>query len=226
MTTQIGSIDVQFLEKNLLPIQIRADRFSYSGFGHIGWGEAHRSDEACIQIMKHVPFVSIHSHPPTLAPMTHLSIFDTTPSVLGDSFDQAGFPRLIDLHILLFDLLSNFQRGLSQIGLFLWQGLHPGFHGLQHLQDHAQRLFSLPNPVPIPIEVVDGASHRDVDAVAYAGYPRKRGLELLCGEHHTLGLFLAAAVSLGLGVWLARLTYLAAGGALGWVTLSVSSSSR
>ena len=103
MTTQIGSIDVQFLEKNLLPIQIRADRFSYSGFGHIGWGEAHRSDEACIQIMKHVPFVSIHSHTPTLAPMTHLSIFGTNPSVLGDSFDQAGFPRLIDLHILLFD---------------------------------------------------------------------------------------------------------------------------
>ena len=34
--------------------------------------------------------------------------------------------------------------------------------------------------VPIPIEVVDGASNRDVDAVAYAGYPRKRGLELLC----------------------------------------------
>jgi glycosyltransferase involved in cell wall biosynthesis len=34
--------------------------------------------------------------------------------------------------------------------------------------------------VPIPIEPIEGAAARDVDAVAYAGYPRKRGLELLC----------------------------------------------
>lgn len=34
--------------------------------------------------------------------------------------------------------------------------------------------------VPIPIEELGGAGAREVDAVAYAGYPRKRGLELLC----------------------------------------------
>jgi glycosyltransferase involved in cell wall biosynthesis len=34
--------------------------------------------------------------------------------------------------------------------------------------------------VPIPIEPVPAAAARDLDAVAYAGYPRKRGLELLC----------------------------------------------
>jgi glycosyltransferase involved in cell wall biosynthesis len=34
--------------------------------------------------------------------------------------------------------------------------------------------------VPIPIEDLEGASERDIDAVAYAGYPRKRGLEVLC----------------------------------------------
>jgi hypothetical protein len=34
--------------------------------------------------------------------------------------------------------------------------------------------------VPIPIEPIAGAADRDVDAVAYAGDPRKRGLELLC----------------------------------------------
>ena len=40
-----------------------------------------------------------------------------------------------------------------------------------------------PPPVvrlPIPIEELTGAPERDIDAVAYAGYPRKRGLELLC----------------------------------------------
>ena len=34
--------------------------------------------------------------------------------------------------------------------------------------------------VPIPIEPIAGAAERDLDAVAYAGDPRKRGLELLC----------------------------------------------
>jgi glycosyltransferase involved in cell wall biosynthesis len=34
--------------------------------------------------------------------------------------------------------------------------------------------------VPIPIEPIEGAAERDIDAVAYASYPRKRGLELLC----------------------------------------------
>jgi len=34
--------------------------------------------------------------------------------------------------------------------------------------------------VPIPIEEIEPAADRDVDAVAYASYPRKRGLELLC----------------------------------------------
>ena len=34
--------------------------------------------------------------------------------------------------------------------------------------------------VPIPIEPIEGATERDIDAVAYASYPRKRGLELLC----------------------------------------------
>jgi len=34
--------------------------------------------------------------------------------------------------------------------------------------------------VPIPVEALPPGDERDVDAVAYAGYPRKRGLELLC----------------------------------------------
>ena len=34
--------------------------------------------------------------------------------------------------------------------------------------------------LPVPVERVGPAAERDIDAVAYAGYPRKRGLELLC----------------------------------------------
>ena len=44
----------------------------------------------------------------------------------------------------------------------------------------------LPDPhapvvrVPIPVDDVAPAGERDIDASAYAGYPRKRGLELIC----------------------------------------------
>jgi hypothetical protein len=34
--------------------------------------------------------------------------------------------------------------------------------------------------LPIPVEEIEGAPERDIDAVAYAGYPRKRALEVLC----------------------------------------------
>jgi glycosyltransferase involved in cell wall biosynthesis len=34
--------------------------------------------------------------------------------------------------------------------------------------------------LPIPIEEIPGADVREIDAIAYAGYPRKRGLERLC----------------------------------------------
>jgi glycosyltransferase involved in cell wall biosynthesis len=41
--------------------------------------------------------------------------------------------------------------------------------------------------IPIPIERVPGAAERDIDAVAYAGYPRKRGLEVLCAAWASAG---------------------------------------
>jgi hypothetical protein len=103
MTTQIGPINVQFLQGNSLLCQIGADGWGHTGFRGIGWGHSYGSDQAGVQIMKHVPLVSIHAHTATFASMAHLSIFDADASVLGDSFDEAGKARLIDLHILLFD---------------------------------------------------------------------------------------------------------------------------
>jgi hypothetical protein len=35
--------------------------------------------------------------------------------------------------------------------------------------------------MPVPVDPVESAPERDIDAVTYAGYPRKRGLELVCG---------------------------------------------
>jgi hypothetical protein len=51
------------------------------------------------------------------------------------------------------------------------------------LSEGAER--DLPDPhapvvrVPIPVDEVEPAAERDIDAVAYTGYPRKRGLELI-----------------------------------------------
>jgi glycosyltransferase involved in cell wall biosynthesis len=41
--------------------------------------------------------------------------------------------------------------------------------------------------LPIPVEPIEGAAERDIDAVAYAGYPRKRGLEVLCAAWASAG---------------------------------------
>jgi glycosyltransferase involved in cell wall biosynthesis len=42
-------------------------------------------------------------------------------------------------------------------------------------------------PLPVPIENAPGPAERDLDAVAYAGYPRKRGLDLLCAAWAAAG---------------------------------------
>jgi glycosyltransferase involved in cell wall biosynthesis len=65
--------------------------------------------------------------------------------------------------------------------------------------------------LPIPIERIAGAAERDVDAVAYAGYPRKRGLEVLCSAWAAAappggGRFVIGGLDRAKGVaWLDRL---------------------
>lgn len=65
---------------------------------------------------------------------------------------RCAFPLLIDLHILLFHLMSDFQGWFGQLRLILWECLYPRFHRLQHTQNYAQRFFALPWLIPIPIE--------------------------------------------------------------------------
>ena len=47
------------------------------------------------------------------------------------------------------------------------------------------------------------------------------GLPFCTGEH-TWSLFLVAVIDLLVGVWLARITYLAAGGVIGWIAISMN----
>jgi hypothetical protein len=44
----------------------------------------------------------------------------------------------------------------------------------------------------------------------------------LCAGDDTLSLFVVAAIDLAVGVWLARITYLTAGGIIGWIAISLS----
>jgi hypothetical protein len=136
-TAQRGSVDVQLLSHHPLPIQVGADGFRHTGFGDIGWGQAHGSDQTAIEIVKHMALVAIHAHTTTFASVAHLSIFDADASIFGHAFDQARFPFLIDMHILRFHLLSYLHRRLSEFCFALWEGLHPAFYRLQHLQDQA-----------------------------------------------------------------------------------------
>src|SRR5258708_14987625 len=101
----IRSVDVQFFQSNLLLLQIFADRFGDTRFRDIGWRDSYCSNEAGIQIMKHMALVSIHTHAAALPSMPHLPIFDADAPVFCDTLDQTRFPLLIDLHILLFDQL-------------------------------------------------------------------------------------------------------------------------
>jgi hypothetical protein len=132
MTTQIGSVNVQFLQRHLLPVQILADRFGPIGFGFIGRRDSHSSDQTSIQVVKHVAFISIHEQAATFASMTHLLIFDTDPSIFGYPFEQARFPLFIDLDILRFDLLdTDTYDGLLIFTAFVaikcaWLGELPG----------------------------------------------------------------------------------------------------
>jgi hypothetical protein len=107
MATQIGPINVQFFQRNLLPINVHADRFGDTRFRDIGGGDTHGSDETRVQIMQHMALVPIHAHTPTFAPMTHLAIFDADTPIFGNALDETRFPLLIDLYILLLDLLRN-----------------------------------------------------------------------------------------------------------------------
>jgi len=47
-------------------------------------------------------------------------------------------------------------------------------------------------------------------------------LGLFCDGHYTLALMISGLIALSLGVWLARITYLAVAGVLGWAALGVS----
>src|SRR2546425_8401361 len=101
MATQIGPINVQFLQTSSLPLQIFADRFGDLRLWDIGWRDAHRADQTAIQIMKHMPLVSIYSHTATFASVAHLGVFHTDAPVLGNPLDEAHLSLFAHLYILL-----------------------------------------------------------------------------------------------------------------------------
>jgi glycosyltransferase involved in cell wall biosynthesis len=79
------------------------------------------------------------------------------------------------------------QRAVERPALRGARLLIPVSHGAE---DGVPDLGPTPPPVarvPIPIEEIAGAPERDIDAVAYAGYPRKRGLEVLCAAWASAG---------------------------------------
>jgi hypothetical protein len=89
--TQIGPINMQFFQRDLLPLQVSTDLSSDIGLWHIRRRNADRTDEPGIQIVEHVPFVSIHADTSALPPVTHLRILDADAPIFRYAFDQASF---------------------------------------------------------------------------------------------------------------------------------------
>src|SRR2546429_432297 len=108
---------MEFFHCYRLPLQIYTDTSSDAGFWYIRGRDAHRTDQTHIQVVKHMPFVSVHVHTATFATMTHLGVFVTFAPIFCHTFDHACFPMLIDLYILLFHLASDFQRWFGQFHL-------------------------------------------------------------------------------------------------------------
>jgi hypothetical protein len=151
MAAQKGSIDMQFRSTNIWQAEIFAHGIRHTGLWDIGWRESHRTNEARIQIMEHMALVPIHQDAATLASVAHLPIFYTDTPIFGYSFDQTLFPLFLNLHILLFDLLSDGERQLGSLRILLLQGLHPGFYGSSHVEDQTQCLVFLDWLIPITI---------------------------------------------------------------------------
>jgi hypothetical protein len=188
MAAQIGPVDVQFLQISSLSLQIRADRFSHTGFRDISWCEPHRTDETRVQVVEHMPLVSIHSHAPTFAPVAHLPIFHADAAVFGDPLDQAHLSLFADLHILLLDLFGNRQDRIGHsFVLLIAQLLDPGIYRVQHLQDQCQRLVFLQLLIPVPVQCCLQACATDKFCPRFLGDFGQLPPLLVC--HHTHDLF-------------------------------------
>src|SRR2546421_7065761 len=81
--TEVGSIDMQFAQSDLLASQIRMDRFRHAGFGRIGRRDPDGSHQSAVQITQDMPFVAIHPHTAAFASMAHLRIFDRDAPIFG-----------------------------------------------------------------------------------------------------------------------------------------------
>jgi hypothetical protein len=65
---------------------------------------------------------------------------------------KPALPCSFVFHVLRGDLLGTLQRRRRQVSLVLLESLRPAFHRMEHVQDEAQRLFSLLCFVPILIK--------------------------------------------------------------------------
>ena len=84
----------------------------------------HCTDQTAIQVVEHMPLVSINSHTSTLASVAHLGVFDTDPPIFGDPFDKAHLSLFADLYILPWTCLAIARTGsatiLSSGSVSLW----------------------------------------------------------------------------------------------------------
>ena len=81
--------------------------------------------QAGVQVTQDMPFIAIHAHAATLAPMAHLGIFDTDAPILGDAFAQVGRASGSRLHILLLHEASPLPGSAAPEDRHCLRGVRP-----------------------------------------------------------------------------------------------------
>src|SRR2546428_2293862 len=130
-----------------------------------------------------MPLVAIYPHAATLAPMTHLAIFDTDAPIFGDAFAQAGGTSLRDLYILLLDELRRCQALLNHGSVTARRlGVQPPFDSVEHPQHDRQGPCLLPWIIPIQVQGRLQTRPTQQPSACFLGYLRQPP-PLLTGNH-------------------------------------------
>jgi hypothetical protein len=72
LTGQRGPVNMPCPQRALLRCQVHCDRVGDAGLGRVRRRDAHRHNQARVQIAQHMAFGAIHEQTPTLPPVAHL----------------------------------------------------------------------------------------------------------------------------------------------------------
>ena len=148
---QIGPVDVELAEGDLLGVQVGGDLGGDLGLCDVGGGHADRTDQLGVQVGQHVALVAVDPDALGLAAVAHLGILDRDPPILGHPLADPHHPIGADHGVLVADLPGRGQPpGHDRVLLTAKLGGQP-FHPADRGQHHPQRLLQRSRVIPVQI---------------------------------------------------------------------------